>query len=89
MVVYTYYDMIYGVSNYPTVAPLYCFVISNKNGDYIAYGFLTISNEGGENKVITTMNWYGDYERLNSNYNHIYYHLIRKLLVFLNLLPLS
>ena len=71
MVVYTYYDMIYGVSNYPTVAPLYCFVISNKNGDYIAYGFLTISNEGGEGKVTTTMTWYGDYERLNSNYNHI------------------
>lgn len=71
MVVYTYYDMVYGVSNYPTVAPLYCFVIGNKNGDYIAYGFLTISNEGGEGKVTTTMTWYGDYERLNSNYNHI------------------
>lgn len=71
MVVYTYYDMVYGVSNYPTVAPLYCFVICNKNGDYIAYGFLTISNEGGEGKITTTMTWYGDYERLNSNSNHI------------------
>lgn len=70
MVVYLYSDMLHCVVEYPlSLVPLYTFGISDKDGNYITMGFLTIREDG----IVARMTWYGEYERLNRNPEQLEY----------------
>lgn len=70
MVVYLYSDMLHCVVEYPSsLVPLYTFGISDKDGNYITMGFLTMREDG----IVARTTWYGEYERLNRNPEQLEY----------------
>lgn len=70
-VVMMYYDMVYGTKEYLSYMPIYTFYISDKNGDYVALGFVTVTSSENGNDVSFALTWFGEYERLNTNAKQI------------------
>lgn len=71
LVVMMYYDMVYGTKEYLSYMPIYTFYISDKNGDYVALGFVTVTSSENGNDVSFALTWFGEYERLNTNAKQI------------------
>lgn len=64
-------DIAYCTKRYLSNIPLYLFFIADKNGNYVARGFLSFILMGEDNNASVGLTWYDDYERLNSNSKQI------------------
>lgn len=71
IVICTFFDMVNCTKKYASTTPLYTFFISDKNGNYVAMGVVSFLLSGEDKQATVVLNWYGEYERLNSNEKHI------------------
>lgn len=68
LVVNAYYDMLKCVVDYPSsLIQFYVFAISKKDGSCVAMGFLSVTGEGDNKKLSTSLKWSGEFSRLNTN----------------------